>query len=471
MFWGGLKGGLAIAIVLSLPHDMVGRELLINLTLSVVLFTLLVNAPTIRPLIRKLGIDRFSDDECAELKRGINDARYGATSLLRRFAEAGLLSKANRHVVTKTTDETLMAWMPEVIGNDEFRHQRLNVLRAEMRELDTLFRAGVLRQYAYLDLRGEIQRKRDHIITEHRQHKLVHSTRNSSVVLRIEDAMVKWLREKDWAVGLMSAYQNRRLSHHLMRDIARILMAEAALASVRNDNDISEQHREALEKVYFAQLDMFRSNISSTRNSFPEFFERFEYRLCSRAALVAAMHCVELAYHEGSITAKVYAWLAHRIQHTINTIPPINEPLQAMSRRDLVELVPLFAGLPEIALDRIAALAQPVNYLEGDTVIGAGEHGDALYIIAQGRVEVFTNNSDSNERSRVAELGAGEFFGEMALLGDHVRSADVVTRTACTLMRIRSHDVLQMAQQHHEITERLNQAREARTIEISAGVA
>jgi CRP-like cAMP-binding protein len=131
----------------------------------------------------------------------------------------------------------------------------------------------------------------------------------------------------------------------------------------------------------------------------------------------------------------------------------------------------LFAGLPEIALDRIAALAQPVNYLEGDTVIGAGEHGDALYIIAQGRVEVFTNNSDSNERSRVAELGAGEFFGEMALLGDHVRSADVVARTACTLLRIRSHDVLQMAQQHHEITERLNQAREARTIEISAGAA
>jgi CPA1 family monovalent cation:H+ antiporter len=462
MFWGGLKGGLAIAIVLSLPHDMVGRELLINLTLSVVLFTLLVNAPTIRPLIRKLGIDRLSDDECAELKRGINDARFGATSLLQRFAEAGLLSKANRHVVTEKTDDTLLAWMPEVIGDDEFRHQRLNGLRAEMQELDALFRAGVLRQYAYLDLRGEIQRKRDHIVTEHRQHRPVHSKRGSNIVLRIEDAMVKWLREKDWAAGLLSAYQNRRLSHHLMRDIARILMAEAALDSVRDDKDISEQHREALEKIYFAQLDMFRTNIRNTRNSFPEFFDRFEYRLSSRAALVAAMHRVELAHRDGSITTKVFAYLEHRIQHAINSIPPITEPPQAMQPRDLVELVPLFAGLPEVALDKIAALAQPVNYLAGDTVIGVGEHGDALYIIARGRVEVFTRNGDTDERNRVAELGAGEFFGEMALLGDHVRSADVVARSACTLLRIRSHDVLQMAQQHHEITERLNQARDAR---------
>ena len=462
MFWGGLKGGLAIAIVLSLPHDMAGRELLINLTLSVVLFTLLVNAPTIRPLIRKLGIDRLSEDETAELKRGINDARHGATSLLQRFAEAGLLSKANRHVVRERTDDTLMAWMPDVIGDDEFRHQRLNVLRAEMQELDALFRAGVLRQYAYLDLRHEIQRKRDHIITEHRQHKPVHGTRKSNIVLRIEDAMVKWLREKDWAARLMSAYQNQRLSHHLMRDIARILMAEAALASVRNDNDISEQHREALEKIYFAQLDMFRSNISSTRDSFPEFFERFEYRLCSRAALVAAMHSVELAFHEGSITNKVYAYLGHRIQQAIDSIPPIAEPLQELQPRDLIELVPLFADLPELALDKIAALARQVNYIEGDIIIGAGEHGDALYIIARGRVEVFVYNDESHERKQVAELGAGEFFGEMALLGDHVRTADVVARTSCTLLRIRSHDVLQMALQNQEIMERLNQAREAR---------
>ena len=68
MRWGGLKGGLAIAIVLSIPMDLPGRQLLLDLTLGVVMFSLLFNAPTIRPLIHVLGIDKLTDDELSELK-------------------------------------------------------------------------------------------------------------------------------------------------------------------------------------------------------------------------------------------------------------------------------------------------------------------------------------------------------------------------------------------------------------------
>ena len=55
MWWGGLKGGLAIAIVLSIPESLADRDLLITLTLGVVLFTLMVNAWSIRPLMKKLN--------------------------------------------------------------------------------------------------------------------------------------------------------------------------------------------------------------------------------------------------------------------------------------------------------------------------------------------------------------------------------------------------------------------------------
>jgi CPA1 family monovalent cation:H+ antiporter len=49
MWWGGLKGGLAIAIALSVPESLPERQLLLDVTMGVVLFTLLVNAPTLRP--------------------------------------------------------------------------------------------------------------------------------------------------------------------------------------------------------------------------------------------------------------------------------------------------------------------------------------------------------------------------------------------------------------------------------------
>ena len=456
MFWGGLKGGLAIAIVLSLPVDMPGRELLINLTLGVVLFTLLVNAPTIKPLIEYLGIDKLSDDERAELKRGLGGALHGSSELLSDFAESGLLSKANHHAVNEDTIKTLNQWMPEIIGDDEFRHQRLNTIRAEINELDHLYRSGVLKQYSYLDLRGEILRHRDHVINEHRQSGEQVSS-NANVFLKIEDALVKWLREKNWAAGFMSLYQNKRLSNHLMRNIARVLMAEAALSCIRKDKNIHQDHREKLEASYKEHLEYFRNCIAETREDFPDFLSRYETRLCSRAALVAGMREVEKAHHDGSITTKVYVYLSSRIHQAIQNIPSLNVPVQALQPRELIELLPLFSGLSNEALDKISGFTRPVNFLSGDTIIGTGEHGDALYIIAKGFVEVLVQSEV------IAQLEAGDFFGEMALLGDHVRKADVKAVTACTLLRLNCKDVLNLAKQHTEITDRLNEAKAARS--------
>ncbi|MFC0522155.1 cation:proton antiporter [Pontibacillus salicampi] len=54
--WGGLRGSLSIALALSIPDDFDGREDVLILTFSVVLFSLVVQGLTIKPLIKKLGI-------------------------------------------------------------------------------------------------------------------------------------------------------------------------------------------------------------------------------------------------------------------------------------------------------------------------------------------------------------------------------------------------------------------------------
>lgn len=58
MNWGGLKGSLSIALVLSLPKDFDGREEILLMAFSVVLFSLVVQGLSIKPLISRLGVNK-----------------------------------------------------------------------------------------------------------------------------------------------------------------------------------------------------------------------------------------------------------------------------------------------------------------------------------------------------------------------------------------------------------------------------
>ena len=99
-----------------------------------------------------------------------------------------------------------------------------------------------------------------------------------------------------------------------------------------------------------------------------------------------------------------------------------------------------------------------VGYLRGDTIIGEGEHGGALYVLVRGRAMV-TRHGQQAAESVIARLEQGDFFGEIALLEDHMRTATVHASQACTLIRITRRDMLELAERYPEIAERLEAAR------------
>jgi nitrite reductase/ring-hydroxylating ferredoxin subunit len=86
--------------------------------------------------------------------------------------------------------------------------------------------------------------------------------------------------------------------------------------------------------------------------------------------------------------------------------------------------VPLFADLDDASIDRLQAFAFEKQFAAGDLIVEEGRTGNGLYVVLSGSVEVIKGLGGS-KTERVAVLGPGEPFGEMALLGDWKRSASV----------------------------------------------
>ncbi len=103
---------------------------------------------------------------------------------------------------------------------------------------------------------------------------------------------------------------------------------------------------------------------------------------------------------------------------------------------DLVQANRVLGALPDDARAFVCAALEPVFVPAGDTVMRKGDPADCLYLVAAGRLRVLTT-VDGEERV-LAEIGRGDVVGEMALIIDRPRTADVVALRDTHLLRLGS---------------------------------
>src|SRR5438132_108127 len=107
-----------------------------------------------------------------------------------------------------------------------------------------------------------------------------------------------------------------------------------------------------------------------------------------------------------------------------------------MHRHELLARVSLFKGLSETARESLGHRLVEKRYRAGELVFSKGDMGNAMYLVLQGKVEIFLPPEGGSERVHLKEVNEGEHFGELALFDEKPRSASVEAHTDTVLLEL-----------------------------------
>jgi len=132
---------------------------------------------------------------------------------------------------------------------------------------------------------------------------------------------------------------------------------------------------------------------------------------------------------------------------------------------ELLKKVPFFATTSETDFHTLSQKMKRHSVAPREVIIRQGDKGDCLYLIARGVVRI-SHERDGKTRD-LTSLFAGDFFGEMALLNDEIRTATVTSVSPCMLYVLDRQDLqdvmaqnpaIRLALQHADALRRQEQA-------------
>jgi CRP/FNR family cyclic AMP-dependent transcriptional regulator len=113
--------------------------------------------------------------------------------------------------------------------------------------------------------------------------------------------------------------------------------------------------------------------------------------------------------------------------------------------------VPLFASLDQGAAAKLCTFLSIHDYPSSTVVFRNRDPGDAMYLIDLGKVRISITDADGHMVT-LAELGSGDFFGEMSMLDGHGRSADATVIENARLAKLTRDDFLSFIESDPRIT-------------------
>jgi len=137
---------------------------------------------------------------------------------------------------------------------------------------------------------------------------------------------------------------------------------------------------------------------------------------------------------------------------------------------EVLKRVEILKPLSGEEMKRLAEGARAHRYALGEPIVRQGEEGDSFFVITSGRVEVSASD-ETGARAVLAQLGGGDFFGEMSLLTGERRSATVTALEDTEMIVVDKANFAQVITANPSIAQSLSEILERRLIENAAKMA
>ncbi|RMG14551.1 MAG: hypothetical protein D6731_10130 [Planctomycetota bacterium] len=448
MVWGGLRGAVSLALALvvfghpELPRE--AREGVLALAAGVVVFTLLVNALSMEPLLRRLGLDRPTPVDRFALAHAERERVRAARAVLARLAREGavlpgvLAPLEEACAARDARAASALGDLASELGADPGLAEELAsyvALALEKGEVLARFQAGQLSEAATRILLASAD------ALEERVERGAGLPEDRELVVGLGEIESRFLSlvEPLPLLGRVSrSLRARRLAETVEAQRALALCARAvqrALAALERDGGLDPR---ALAQVQ-ARVSgwVFRSEERLHRlvEAFPEYAAHSQILFAELETLRAERRALAHLAEAGLLTEKAHATAkAELLAREAECLRRRPEGIDLSPER-LLRAVPAFSRADPTHL---AALAQKLvsrTFLEGETVVREGEPGDSMFLIARGAVRVVARGEDEAEVP-LSTLGRGAFFGELgALLGGR-RTATVRAITPVNLLEL-----------------------------------
>ena len=459
--WGNLRGAVTAALALTVVETPGvtpdAQRFIFVMAVGFVLATLFIAAPTLRPLMKALKLDKLTPEERLVRDRVMALSRGRVRESMTQIAKMlGLATAPPQHQTTEAANQ-----VQGVLSRDDLVRAGLIVLANRETELSLEYlQRGLVGRRIAERMRADAGRVLDAVRQGGASEYLAAALGNQKPSWRFRLAL--WVQRRFRWSALLAEEIADRFELLLVKQLTLRELLEFADAKVA---ELIGQHagltaKEALE----GRMQAISGAIEGLDLQYPDYTNAMRTRYLERLSIG-----LEEAEYRGQrdqslISDEVYEDLEedrHRRRVGAEKRPPLDLGLKLT---EMLEKVPIFAGIKGKDIVRLAQMLTPELFLPGERIIRAGDQGDRMYFIASGVVDVLVAPNP-------VRLKSGDFFGEMALLTDNPRNADVVSAGYTNMLELRRRDFETLLRTNPDMKqniERVARAREAQNISAAA---